>query len=441
MNKWYFSKDNTITEPMDFESAKKYVAANLDAYGWQQSYTQWLPVHCISDFADIIPPVKPLAVVPQGVIDEFNNKSQKIIENVTKVNTDISNGEKLLQVFAQEIDTYKNMTLKLSPEVQANINGIEQHYLSLQQQLKEIKQTTHTTANEVSQVVTNFNLKITDKSVAPLTSELQKNIAKQITKSDVKAQPVIEDEIDKAIREKLKISPPDLTRRPSTEVKSSEPAKEASTEAKSAEPAKDIPTEAKSAEPTKEILTEEKSPESAETVSSDEKIVNIRPPRPAGAKVISTRSNKPGPGAGAHYINTNNEKSTKEENLANDTAEKSDKAIKDAEVVAKKPNTVKIIGGIPVISLDETAESEPGTKTAEQASAQQNANIEAEKIKGKIGAGVKNIFSSMFGSEPPPPPISSALKDLVNKKEEESVITEEIEDYDQPLKQKRRRRR
>ena len=33
MNKWYFSKDNTITEPMDFESAKKYVAANLDSYG------------------------------------------------------------------------------------------------------------------------------------------------------------------------------------------------------------------------------------------------------------------------------------------------------------------------------------------------------------------------------------------------------------------------
>ena len=416
MNKWYFSKDNTITEPMDFESAKKYVAANLDSYGWQQSYTQWLPVQCISDFANIIPPVKPLAMVPQDVVDEFNNKSKKIIENITKVNADISNGEKLLQVFAQEIDSYKNMTMKLSPEVQANINGIEQHYLSLQQQLKDIRQTTHTTANEVNQVVTNFNLKITDKSVAPLTSELQKSIAKQITKSDIKTQPVIEDEIDKAIREKLKISPPDLTKRPSPEARSPEPAKE-------------TPTETKSSEPT-------------ETVSSDDKIVNIRPPRPAGAKVISTRSNKPGPGAGAHYINTENEKSVKEESSTKETVEKSDKATKDV-VESKTPGTVKIIAGIPVISLDETGEVKQGTKTAELAS-QQNAQIEAEKIKGKIGAGVKNIFSSMFGSEPTPPPISSALKDLVNKKEEESVIIgeiEEIEDFDQPIKQKRRRRR
>ena len=431
MNKWYFSKDNTITEPMDFESAKKYVAANLDSYGWQPSFTQWLPVHCISDFADIMPPVKPLAVVPQGVVDEFNNKSQKIIENITKVNADILNGEKLLQVFAQEIDTYKNMTLKLSPEVQANINGIEQHYIALQQQLKDIKQTTHTTANEVSQVVTDFNLKITDKSVAPLTSELQKSIAKQISQSDVKAQPVIEDEIDKAIREKLKISPPDLTKRPSAEVKSSEPAKK-------------TPIEAKSSEPAKETSNEAKSSESSETVSSDDKIVNIRPPRPAGAKVISTRSNRPGPGAGAHYINTNNEKSTKEDNVAKDTTEKSDKAIKDAEVVAKNPSTVKVIGGIPVISLDETTKTEPGKKTAELTSAQQKEHKETEKMKGKIGAGVKNIFSSMFGSEPTPPPISSALKDLVNKEEEKSVIIEEIEeveDYDQPLKQKRRRRR
>lgn len=430
MNKWYFSKDNSITEPMDFESAKKYVAANLDSYGWQQSYNQWLPVHCIRDFADIIPSVKPLAVVPQDVIDEFNNKSQKIIENITKVNTDISNGEKLLQVFAQEIDTYKKMTLKLSPEVQANINGIEQQYNLLQQQLKDIKQTAHTKSNDVRQVVTNFNLKITGKSVAPLTSELEKSITKPINQSDIKTQPVIEDEIDKAIREKLKISPPDLTRKPSTEVKSPEPAKETSTEAKLVGPVKETAPEANPSEP-------------EETVSSADKIVNIRPPRPAGAKVISTRSNKPGPGAGAHYINIDNDKPAK------DGAENNDKATKSAEVDPKAPDTVKIIAGIPVVSHTETTGAEQATKTAELTLQKQD----AEKIKAKIGAGVKNIFSSMFSSEPTPPPISSAIKDLVNKKEEESVIIEEIkkieeveevedvEEYEQPLRQKRRRRR
>lgn len=436
MNKWYFTKNNTITEPMDFEAAKKFVAANLDSYGWQQSFTQWLPVHCINDFAGIVPEAKPLPLVPQGVVDEFNSKSKKIIDNISKVNSDISSGEKLLQVFAQEIDTYKKMTVKLSPEVQANINSIEEHYFALQKQLQDIKQTTNTTANEVSQVVSNFNLKITDKSVASITSELQKNIAKQINKSDVKPQPVIEDEIDKAIREKLKISPPDLSKKPSDETTPVESNKTADSESK--------PVESKA-----EVSAESKSSESSNQKASDEKIVNIRPPRPAGAKVISTRSNRPGPGAGAHYVNNNTATESKdtENSASKETTTATAATSKDAK---SSPSKVKIIAGIPVIDHAETAQE---TKTTAAKSKQNSAESDADKIKDKIGAGVKNIFSSMFNSEPTSPPMSSAIKDIVNNDDDKAVTTEqpqkvekveeikEIESYEEPMRQKRRRRR
>jgi len=435
MNKWYFSKNNTITEPMDFEAAKKYVAANIDSYGWQQSFTQWLPVHCINDFAGIVPKAKPLPLVPQGVIDEFNSKSKKIIDHISTVNSDISSGEKLLQVFAQEIDTYKKMTVKLSPEVQANINSIEEHYLALQKQLQDIKQTTNTTANEVSQVVGNFNLKITDKSVASITSELQKNIAKQINKPDVKPQPLIEDEIDKAIREKLKISPPDLSKKPSDVTTAVESNKTADSKSK--------PVDSKA-----EVSAESKSSESSNQKASDEKIVNIRPPRPAGAKVISTRSNRPGPGAGAHYVNNTATESKDTENSA--SKETTTATAATSKDVKPSPSKVKIIAGIPVIDHAETAED---TKTTAAKSKQNSADSDADKIKDKIGAGVKNIFSSMFNSEPTSPPMSSAIKDLVNKDDDKPVTTEqnkkvekveeikEIESYEEPIRQKRRRRR
>ena len=50
MNTWIFSKNGQVTEPLAIAEAKKYVVENQDAYAWQSSYTQWLPVHCISEF-------------------------------------------------------------------------------------------------------------------------------------------------------------------------------------------------------------------------------------------------------------------------------------------------------------------------------------------------------------------------------------------------------
>ena len=72
MNTWIFSKNGQVTEPLDLASAKKYVVENNDAYGWQASYTQWLPVNSINEFSALLPERKVGAQLPQKIVDEFS---------------------------------------------------------------------------------------------------------------------------------------------------------------------------------------------------------------------------------------------------------------------------------------------------------------------------------------------------------------------------------
>ena len=369
MNKWYFSKNGSITEAMDLELAKKYVIANPDAYGWQHSYTQWLPLHCISDFADIIPPVKPLAAIPQKIVDEFNQTIRNIAKQQKDVNAEIATNEEIAQAFAQEIESYKKITQQLSPEVQANINSIEQQYDVLQQKLKKLKEHTDVTANEVTKVVSSFNLITANKSILPPNTDVQNRSSKQESTPTPVTKPVIKAEPQQAV-----------TQKPATVV---------------AEPAAKADDKQAIAQKT-ETTAEE---------SSNGQVVNIRPIRPPGAKVISTRSKKPG---GAHAIDV-------------------------SHIIEKQTETA--------------TENKTTEQTAPSSSNKDDSQEHPDKIKDKIGAGVKNIFSSMFGNETAAPPISSGLKDLVNKEEVKTEQPTEIknsaeEEHEEiATKRKRRRRR
>jgi hypothetical protein len=372
MNKWYFSQNGTVTEPMDFESAKEFVVANPNAYGWQQSYTQWLPIHCISEFADITPPFKPLAEIPQSVVDEFNGKAQNLVEKLEEVNIDIANNEQFSNEFAQEIEAYKKITQQLSPEVQANINSIEEQYTLLQGKLEAIKQHTHSSANEISKVVADFDLRIANKSVSSLAVETNKTPVKEISK-----------------------------------------------------PVKTTKT-VNIANVTKEVIQEPviNIPESAIKVPENTEVVNTRPPRPAGAKVISTRSKKPAGAKTISTVNTNVVKTQAEPTQANDTQKNKPANNQQAEVRASvKPAIVKaepLIKAEPVKNAPvkmEAAKKEPSTPS--------KSAIETDKIKEKIGTGVKNIFNSMFSTESPTPSISAQLKDLAAQKDD---VAEKIKD-------------
>ena len=401
MNKWYFSRKGSITEAMDLEAAKEFVVANPDAYGWQKSYTQWLPIHCISDFADITPPYKPLAEVPQVVVDEFNHKAQKLVSKLDEVNTDISSNEMFAQELAQEINAYKQITQQLSPEVQANINSIEQQYNLLQQRLNDIKQSTSQAANEISNVVANFDLKIANKSVAPIPSESKKIEEKQINIPTKIAKPTVKVNIDKAvIKEKEENTSVSKLKTPEE--------KQPIPDAIISEPAVVAPTNVQT--------------------------INTKPARPPGAKVISTRSKKPG---SSKFISASNANSAQNENTASKSTVNNEKIANSSQAVTaqKLPEHVNDIKS-PVI-----VETQP---TKKESLNEHSATADTDKIKDKIGTGVKSIFTSMFGTESSSPSISGGIKDLVAKEEvavEEVVNVAEGEIDEEPTKRKRRRRR
>jgi len=385
MNKWYFSKNGSITEAMDLQSAKEFVTANPDSYGWQQSYTQWLPLHCISDFADILPVFKPIAEIPQTVVDEFNHKEQALVNKLEKVNTDITNSEIFAQEFAQEIDVYKQITQNLSPEVKANIRSIEQQYDLLQQRLTDIKQSTHLAANEISKVVTNFNLKVANKSIASLTSPPKTNKTETNKVGAAVNKPVIKIESD----EKITIAP-----------------------------------DAKCSEPTK-------------ITPSDAKIATTRPLRPPGVKVISTRSRKP---SGAKVISTNSTKPTQSENT-------NSKAVVQNEKTAVTNKKVESLPKPEPINTTETTviQNKPVKRTSTK---EHSSNDDIDNLQNKIGSSVKNIFNSMFNAEAPTPApsMSERLKSLATEEKEVVVVEEAVnittsEDDEQQKKRKRRRRR
>ncbi|MGB1262604.1 MAG: hypothetical protein ACPG52_06830 [Cognaticolwellia sp.] len=173
MNTWIFSKNGQVSEPLELAAAKKYVVENQDAYAWQSSYNQWLPVHSISEFSALLPPRQEVAKLPQNIVDEFNRKEQALEKRFGKFNQELARGEETAKLFEQEIANYKRLTINLSDEVKGNINEIEQQYNALHKQLADIKQTVHASQQGLGLVVVEFNKKVSGKSIVKMDSAAQ----------------------------------------------------------------------------------------------------------------------------------------------------------------------------------------------------------------------------------------------------------------------------
>tara|TARA_R110000744_G_scaffold84356_1_gene165077 strand:- start:122 stop:1246 length:1125 start_codon:yes stop_codon:yes gene_type:complete len=165
MNTWIFSKNGQVTKPLELAAAKKYVVENHDAYGWHSSYTQWLPVHSISEFSALLPERDSSDKIPQIIVDEFLSKERALHQCFDRFNQELDSGEINARQFEQEITIYKQLTVNLSDEVKSNIDEIEQEYHALHKQLTDIKQTVKTSQQELKDVVRHFNDRIAEKSV------------------------------------------------------------------------------------------------------------------------------------------------------------------------------------------------------------------------------------------------------------------------------------
>lgn len=403
MNTWIFSKNGQVTEPLDLASAKKYVVENNDAYGWQASYTQWLPVNSINEFSALLPERKVGAQLPQKIVDEFLSKEQALSKRLEQFNKELASGEAIAQEFEQEIANYKQLTVNLSDEVKGNINEIELQYHELQNQLNVIRQSVQTSQQELSGIVKDFNQKVSEKSVVKTPVSVKAAVTPPPT---VKSQP--SSDLPKPEVEKDPTNASVIKLVPETE-----PSANVVVEKK-------VETAA-STEKKSDTLNSADEEQKAEK-QVDGKAINTRAPRPTGAKVISTRSNIPTP---KHMGSIKNDSAStsvnekpKEATIAKDTLanEKANQVATAKEKVLQKE----------VESVDDD-----------------------QKLQTKLESGVKNIFKSVFTKEEPKS-TKNKFSDLVGNDGKSSNVESieakveakvEVEIDDEASKAPRRRRR
>ena len=341
MNTWIFSKNGVVTEPLDLVKAKKYVVENPDSYGWQSSFTQWLPVHSINEFSSLLPKQETTDIVPQKIVDEFRSKEETLGARFDDLNKELTAGELNAQNFAQEIATYKELTVNLSDEVKNNISEIEQQYHDLVKQLKTYKLEIKSSQSALDNVVKVFNEKLSTKSVIkdPVKAEADSAVESKLeSKTDSKVE--------------LTVDKDQVTAKPA---------------------ARKIELVEKT--PPKEV-SDTKESKTATGEQDKVKAISTRVPKPQGAKVISTRSKHPN-------------------SVRMSSAAQSDKKIEKLSPAASD------IASNDKAEAEEKAKPTLASSTAVKAddSGASEQDNQAHNLHAKLESGVKNIFKSVFNKE------------------------------------------
>ena len=165
MKKWFFSNNGEVTGPLDLDAAKDYLASNPDVYGWHPSFNQWKPVNCISEFVDVLPATVQAPLIPKEISDKFLAKKQRLESKLTSIDDSINHSQSSLGKFEQQIEAYKTLTQNLNEEVKGAINNIEKKCNSLSRKLSQVKDAVHIAEKEMSEVVGDFNQRMSSNEV------------------------------------------------------------------------------------------------------------------------------------------------------------------------------------------------------------------------------------------------------------------------------------
>ena len=420
MNTWIFSKNGQVTEPLAIAEAKKYVVENQDAYAWQASYTQWLPVHSISEFQALLPEPENSAQIPQVIIDEFFSKEQTLNQYFDEMNKKLTDSEDNASLFAQEIENYKKLTASLSPEMKGNINDVEQQYLALEAKLNNLKQVVNLSQTKLDTVVNEFNEKVSTKSVKSTVVPQQAQKAKTNAPSiQLVSKDTVKVETEKSAKPEQK----------SETVKNTKPEQKAeSTKVTKVEQPTEAEKNSKAEDTTEQKDNSKVTPEVKKVPTA--KVISTRAPKRVDIKKVNTRPSD---------SNNNNNTSTEEAGVTKEQASEQVEAVKASNDKAK-----------PVAVKEPTVEAqfEGKEKTANVANP---SNLTTEEnddknhnLQSKLESGVKNIFKSVFTKEEPVTS-KNIFTDIIEKDNKNEDVkqpaTEAVSAEDEALKAPRRRRR
>jgi hypothetical protein len=180
MDKWFFADNGKVTAPLDLEAAKAYLADNPNVYGWHPSFSQWMPVNCILEFVDVIPPSTQSLLVPKELTEKFLAKKQRLETKLTSIEDSVKHTQSSLNKFEKQISDYKELTINLNDDVKGAITNIERKYSSLNKKLEQVKNAVNIAEVEISDAITVFDQRINSNDVFMPTcnpsEQVQENI-------------------------------------------------------------------------------------------------------------------------------------------------------------------------------------------------------------------------------------------------------------------------
>ena len=164
MDKWYISDNGRVAGPLNVNDVQRLIAKNSDLYGWNPSFSHWLPIEKIQELKGFLPEDYSSDRISKELIDRFVTKKRDLNKKTALINASIEATVQKMAIFEEEISNYKTLTTALSPDVQENIVPLEKKYNSIGKQLNDLLKALAISKEEINEVVKEFGGMVLNKS-------------------------------------------------------------------------------------------------------------------------------------------------------------------------------------------------------------------------------------------------------------------------------------
>ena len=114
MKSWIFSHNDQLTPALSGDEALKYVTEHPHAYAWNPSYTHWMPITQIAEFAQVVKAPKAPSVIPKELIEQFIVKEKALVEKLNVLDNKIVHAINALSDFESETRFCQNICIVLA---------------------------------------------------------------------------------------------------------------------------------------------------------------------------------------------------------------------------------------------------------------------------------------------------------------------------------------
>ena len=190
MEKWYLSDNGQVSGPFSIDDVQGLIANNSDLYGWNPSYSHWLPVIKIQEFSEFLVHEKPPEQVSKALVDKFVTKKRELKKKALLIDSSVEATLQTMSYFESEINKYRELTSSLSDEVKENIAPLEKKYKSISNKLDDLQRAVVISKQEISDVSQEFSEFVLNKS-SENNEEQAKSIPVAVTAA--KTSPLVEE--------------------------------------------------------------------------------------------------------------------------------------------------------------------------------------------------------------------------------------------------------